>query len=211
MKIDPKLVPRPKAGKRKLPVIILMTDAARVPDPVEALARAPRGAAMIYRAYGLSPTRTELARLGQMARRKGVRLLVAGNLRASSGAGVGGQHLPEHVIHQPTERRFARRPKPDFLVTAAAHSESAVIAAARAGADAVLISPVFATQSHPGAKPLGPVRFARLATMANARGLAVYALGGMTTDAARRRLSSICIMGIAGITIGLAPKQKERA
>lgn len=211
MKTDPKLVPRPKAGKRKLPGVILMTDAARAPDPVEALARAPRGTAMIYRAYGLSPTHAELARLGQMARRKGVRLLVAGNLRTSASAGVGGQHLPEHVVHQSTDHRFTRRAKPDFLVTAAAHSEGAVIAAARAGADAVLISPVFATQSHPGAKPLGIVRFARLATMAHAHGLAVYALGGTTTNAARRRLSGICVTGVAGISIGLAPKQKERA
>ncbi|MFZ2468835.1 MAG: thiamine phosphate synthase [Parvibaculum sedimenti] len=205
MKSDPKLVPRPKPGKRKLPTLILMTDATRAPDPAEALACAPKGAAVIYRAYGLSPIYADLVRLGRMARRKGVRLLIAGNLQAVAD----GAHFPEYIIRQSTERRFAGRARPGFLVTAAAHSERAVIAAARAGADAVLISPVFATRSHPGAKPLGPVRFARLAVMAHVRGLAVYALGGMTTDDARRRLSGTCMTGIAGI--GLAPKQKERA
>jgi thiamine-phosphate pyrophosphorylase len=209
MKTDQKLVPHRKAGKRKLPGIVVMTDAARAPDPTEALTRAPRGAAVIYRAYNIRPGRTELARLGKLARRKGGRLLVAGDLLAGASPGVGGLHLPEHVVRQSTERRFARRPKPEFLITAAAHSESAVIAAARAGADAVFISPVFATQSHPGAGPLGVVRFAQLATKARACGLVVYALGGMTSEAARRRLSGIGIAGIAGISLGI--KQKERA
>lgn len=205
MKSDPKLVPRSRPGKRKLPPLILMTDPARAPDPAVALARAPKGAAVIYRAYGLSPAYSDLAQLLRMARRKGVRLLIAGNLRAAAD----GAHLPEYIIRQSTKCMFARRDRPDFLVTAAAHSESAVIAAARAGADAVLISPVFPTRSHPGAKPLGAVRFARLATIARAHGLAVYALGGITTVAARRRLSGIDIAGVAGI--GLPVKQKERA
>ncbi|MEN6541447.1 thiamine phosphate synthase [Parvibaculum sp.] len=209
MKSDQKLVPHRKAGKRKLPRIVVMTDAARAPDPIEALNRAPRGAAVIYRAYNIRPRRTELARLGKLARRKGVHLLIAGDLLAGASPGIGGLHLPEHVVRQSTDRCFRRRPRPEFLITAAAHSESAVIAAARAGADAVFISPVFATQSHPGARPLGVVRFAQLAAKARARGLAVYALGGITGKAAEQRLSGTGIAGIAGI--GLGAKQKERA
>jgi thiamine-phosphate pyrophosphorylase len=47
----------------------------------------------------------------------------------------------------------------------------------------VLLSPVFATRSHPGAATLGPVRFRLLA----ARSLVpVIALGGMDTRRARR-------------------------
>lgn len=209
MKSDPKLVPHRKAGKRKLPAIIAMTDAVRASDPAEALALAPRGSAVIYRAYGKRPARAELAQLGRLARQRGVRLLVAGDLRAGGSPGADGLHLPEYVSHQSTERFHGRRPKPDFLLTAAAHSESAIVAAARAGADAVLISPVFSTRSHPSARPLGVVRFAQLAVKARARGLAVYALGGMTSKARRRRLSCTGIAGIAGISLGA--KKKERA
>jgi thiamine-phosphate pyrophosphorylase len=54
--------------------------------------------------------------------------------------------------------------------------------AARLGADAALLSPVFATRSHPGGATLGPVRFRLLARQA---ALPVIALGGM--DARRAR------------------------
>jgi thiamine-phosphate pyrophosphorylase len=50
-------------------------------------------------------------------------------------------------------------------------------------ADAVVLSPVFATRSHPGATPLGPLRFRLLARRA---GLPVIALGGMDARRARR-------------------------
>jgi thiamine-phosphate pyrophosphorylase len=48
--------------------------------------------------------------------------------------------------------------------------------AERQGADLVFISPLFATRSHPGKRPLGPVRFAALASRAH---VPVMALGGV--------------------------------
>ena len=50
-------------------------------------------------------------------------------------------------------------------------------------ADAVLLSPVFATRSHPGAPSLGPLRFLLMAQKA---ALPVIALGGMTAQRAAR-------------------------
>jgi thiamine-phosphate pyrophosphorylase len=52
-----------------------------------------------------------------------------------------------------------------------------MIGAARAGADAVLLSPVFPTESHPGARALGSLLFARWARRSP---LPVYALGGIS-------------------------------
>jgi thiamine-phosphate pyrophosphorylase len=66
------------------------------------------------------------------------------------------------------------------LITA--HSLREIAAGRRARADAIVLSPVFATRSHPGARTLGPLRFRLLAARA---GLPVIALGGM--DAARAR------------------------
>lgn len=57
-----------------------------------------------------------------------------------------------------------------------------LIAAERAGADLILLSPVFATRSHPGAPVLGPVRFGLLARQARTP---IVALGGMTAKRAR--------------------------
>jgi thiamine-phosphate pyrophosphorylase len=67
------------------------------------------------------------------------------------------------------------------LVTA--HSLREIAAARRAKAHAIVLSPVFATRSHPGAARLGPIRFRLLAARA---GVPVIALGGMTAQCARR-------------------------
>jgi thiamine-phosphate pyrophosphorylase len=96
---------------------------------------------------------------------------------------------------------FGRRNgrKTDRIVTAAAHSEPAIVAAAKAGVEAVLLSPVFPTASHPGGATLGVVRFARLAHLAASLGLFVYALGGVTDGAKIRRLAGSGASGIASI------------
>ena len=54
--------------------------------------------------------------------------------------------------------------------------------ARRKGADAVMLSPVFPTRSHPGSEVLGPVRFQMLARLCSAP---VIALGGMDVAKAR--------------------------
>jgi thiamine-phosphate pyrophosphorylase len=53
--------------------------------------------------------------------------------------------------------------------------------AARLGADAALLSPVFPTATHPGGEVLGPVRFQLLARQSK---LPIIALGGMTKSRA---------------------------
>jgi thiamine-phosphate pyrophosphorylase len=63
------------------------------------------------------------------------------------------------------------------------HSLRELAAAHRARADAVLLSPVFETRSHPGAKVLGPVRFRLIAARSR---VPVIALGGMNSRRAKR-------------------------
>jgi len=63
------------------------------------------------------------------------------------------------------------------------HSLRELGQAQRARADAVLLSPVFPTRSHPGGKVLGPLRFRLIARHAR---VPVIALGGMDRDRARR-------------------------
>jgi thiamine-phosphate pyrophosphorylase len=69
------------------------------------------------------------------------------------------------------------RPKRSgLIVIATAHTMREIADANRSGADAVMLSPVFPTRSHPGGKTLGPVRFRLLARYAR---VPVIALGGM--------------------------------
>ncbi len=173
-----------------------MTDPDRQADPLAAAAALPPGAAVILRHYQ-EPDRQDLAHdLATLCRQTGVILIVAGDARLAWTVGAGGFHLPEWQARQgPHYWRAWRRP--DWLVTAAAHSPAALMNARRAGATAALLSPVFPSPSHPAkeTRVLGPLRFSRLARQSP---LPVYALGGI--DKARtRRLKHSDAAGIAGI------------
>ena len=87
-------------------------------------------------------------------------------------------------------RRVARRRRLLLLdggrdngLSASAHNLRELKAAERSGAAFVFLSPAFATRSHPGARPLGPIRFGLIAGQAR---VPVIALGGMDARKARR-------------------------
>lgn len=191
-----------RAGRRKYrgrpadwPGLILLTDALRLTDPLPAMKRLPPGSAVILRHYEWSyAQRLALGRaMAALCRQRGLWLLVAGDARLAAALGADGVHLPQGLLAQATGARRRFR-----LVTAAAHDAGALARAARAGIDAVLISPVFPTASHPGVGGLGVLRFAALARQAKRGDLAAYALGGMGPGK-RRRLRGLPIAGIAGI------------
>ena len=138
------------------------------------------------------PDRANLARsLKRLCQRRGLRLLVAGDPRLATKVGADGIHFSEAAA----QRRLARLPHRPRLLTVSCHDAAAVHRAEYLGADACLLSPVFLTESHPGARPLGPWRFARLAHTAK---LPVYALGGVNQRTIRR-LSGSSVCGIAAI------------
>jgi len=173
-------------------VLIGMTDATRLPDPLKALDALPAGCALVWRAYEAGADAGEFQRLAAGARAKNCLLLIAGAPKRARRLGAGGLHLPERMLGH-------RHGTGVGAITAAAHSEAAIHRAARAGADAVLISPVLPTRSHEGAPPLGPVRLAHLARIARALGLVPYALGGISEARHVRRLAGTDIAGVAGI------------
>lgn len=190
---------------------LLLTDSRRLPDPLPATARLPRGSGVVLRHYDWPRAkRLALARqLARLCRRRGLLLLVAGDAGLALAAGADGVHLPEGLGHLAAGLRRRQR---GWIVTQAAHGAGAVARAARTGAarngaDALLVSPVFPTASHPGAAGLGVLRFAALAIQAGRGGLAVYALGGVT-GATAGRLRGIPLAGVAGIT-GLAAGKKK--
>jgi len=174
---------------RRLPPLVLLTDTRRLPDPMAAIRALPRGSAVILRHYD-DPGRARLAaRLAPLCRRRRLVLLVAGDGRLAARVGAQGVHFPEALA---MSARAWRRRRPRWLITVAAHSGPALRRAARAAADAALLGPVFATPSHPEARPLGALRFAALARRSP---LPVYALGGIDAAGARRLKGS----GAAGL------------
>ncbi len=178
-------------GDRGLPALVLLTDPVRLPDPRALLPHLPAGSAVILR-HGDPLARAALAmQLAPLCRRLRLRLLIAGDAALAVRVGAAGVHWPERQI----PRGRWRRPRSLFLVMAAAHGRAALQRAARAGADAALLSPVLPTRSHPGGAVLGVWRFAALVAGAV---LPVYALGGIDRRTARR-LSGSGAAGIAAI------------
>ena len=170
-----------------------MTDASRVAAPAADIARLQPGDAVIVRDYDRSDRAARARALKRLCRRRRLRLLIAGDARLARAIGADGLHLPDALVAVPGWRRLRR---PGWLVTAAAHSHRAIARAFARGVDAVLVSPVFPTASHPGGRPLGVCRFARLCRLSP---LPVYALGGINAWTVRR-LTGLPIAGIAGIS-----------
>jgi thiamine-phosphate pyrophosphorylase len=161
-----------------LPRLWLMTDERMGESLWQALARLPRGSGIVFRHYGLAPVerRRLFERVQAVARRRRLVLVQAGNERLGRGP---------CIVHNGGRR----------TTTAAVHTRREAIAAIRAGAELLFVSPVFPTRSHPDAATLGPIKLGLLI-----RGLRVpvIALGGMNARKARR-LGPIGVHGWAAI------------
>ena len=178
--------------------LIAMTDPNRLSDPWTILHKLPRGSALIWRAYDEKPDYKIARKLADALRARGCLLIIAGRPDLGRRLGIAGIHLPERYL---ARHRCAaiQRDFPGSILTAACHSEKSIVAASRAGADAVLISPVLPTESHPGEGHLGVSKFARLVRRANGLGLSAYALGGISTLTEIARLRGTGAAGVAGI------------
>ncbi|MCA3369550.1 MAG: thiamine phosphate synthase [Roseomonas sp.] len=180
-----------------LPRLWLFSDPARLPDPRAAMQRLPRGAGVVLR--GLAPGL--LKPVARLAKQRGLTLLVAGDGRAALALRAG--------LHVPDRRESlgllpfltARRAAPGrFMLSMAAHGgQRGPARTRRLKPDCLFLSPLFPTESHPGAPALGVSRWAAMA-----RGLRkpAMALGGVTPA----RLGAVprCAAGVAAIG-GLAP------
>ncbi|MEL1252039.1 thiamine phosphate synthase [Aurantiacibacter gilvus] len=130
----------------------------------------------VYRHYHLA-TAERVARffdLQRIARRCGHLVILSDSALTAREWGADG------IYGAPLSLYPRRR---DLLQIATAHDMREIAQANRIEADAVMLSPVFPTRSHPGAPALGAARFRTLASHAQ---MPVIALGGMTTANASR-------------------------
>lgn len=161
---------------KALPRLWLFTDPRLGADLPRALARLPKGkAGVIFRDYDAPDRLARAKQLRQQTRARRLLLIVAGDRKLARRVQADGVHLPAFQPHK-IERQGR------FLRTAAAHNRRELVAAQKAGADLLFLSPLYATQSHPGARLLGRVRFAQLAHGARTP---IAALGGMTAARAK--------------------------
>ncbi len=164
--------------------MLLVTDPIRLPDPLAAMKTLPPGAGVLLRPNLAAPDVGTAVAIATLARRRRLVLLVAGDWRLADHLGADGLHLPESMArHGLLAAALGWRRRKGALLSVACHSSRALRRAVRLGADVALLSPVFATASHPGAPVIGAIRFGSWARRA---GLPVLALGGVNPRTARR-------------------------
>ena len=169
----------------RVPSLILMTDDDRLADPIAAAQTLPRGSLIVVRSRDAARRMTLAGEVMGIAKRRALFVLIANDARLAQQCGADGLHLSEAQAHLASRWRALR---PRWFISAAVHDLRA--AAMRKPVDALLLSPIFATRSHPHAIALTPVRANR---MASALRIPVYALGGVTARNAR------LLHGFAGI------------
>jgi len=133
----------------------------------------------------------EAAKLAEGQR---TQLLINGRADVAAAAGVTGLHLAADGVALAALR--ARLPDLQFIGVSC-HNEKEVKAAEGAGADYLLLGPVFETPSKPAALPLGLEGLARICGLTSRP---VFALGGVN-----RANAAACVRagaaGIAGIRL----------
>ncbi|MBV7258805.1 thiamine phosphate synthase [Erythrobacter sp. WH158] len=159
---------------QSLPAIWLISDARNDAVLEAALRRLPRGSGFIYRHYHLAE-RDRFARyvaLRRIARACGHTVVLADSALTAT------EWRADGIYGAPRTLYPRRR---GLLHLATAHSMREIALSNQFGSDAVLISPIFRTNSHHGGKVLGAARFRLLAKHSKAP---VIALGGMDSQRA---------------------------
>lgn len=154
---------------QSLPLLWLLSDARNDAVLEDRLRALPMGSGFVYRHYHLAPEE-RIARfmaLRRIARARGHLLILADSTLTAREWGADGVYGAARALY-PTRH--------DMVTVATAHDMAEIAQANRARADAVMLSPVFPTNSHPGTPTLGPARFRQLVRHAQ---MPVIALGGM--------------------------------
>ena len=175
--------------------LLLVTDRHQAAAPLEeivgeALAAGVRWIWLRDRDLPAAERHALARRLLTLARVRGARLSVGGDVELAAAVAADGVHLAAGASIAAARARLGAR----ALIGVSAHGDADIAAAAAGCADYVTLSPIFASQSKPGYGPaLG------LAALAHAarHPLPVLALGGVTADRADQCLRA----GAAGIAV----------
>ena len=177
-----------EAGAPAVPALYFFSDPERTPDPVAIARLLPAETAVVYRHFGASDRNRVARRLAAICRSRRLHLLIGADPVLAQRVGAAGVHWPERKAPDTRTKGFA-------LVTVSAHSREAVAKAARWGADACILGPLFKTRSSSANRPLGLFRASQIALGA---AIPVIALGGVSARTATR-LSGRGFAGIAAV------------
>ncbi|WP_370179177.1 thiamine phosphate synthase [Alteriqipengyuania sp.] len=157
-----------------LPDLWLLSDERNDATLESALERLPDRSAFVFRHYHLAADdrRERYKMLRSICRSKNHLLILSGDPDCATEWAADGVYGAPGIMENAAP----------LLHIATAHDEQEIAAAEATGADAIMLSPIFPTRSHPDAPALGPERFHALA---DSTPIPVIALGGMSAKRAR--------------------------
>jgi thiamine-phosphate pyrophosphorylase len=159
--------------RQTLPKLWLLSDERNDAVLEQTLQRLPRGSGFVFRHYHLAPEarRKRFDALAKLCRAESHLPVLSADAETAKAWGADG------IYGDP--RKLGERD--GLLRFATVHDEHEIDLANRIGADAMFLSPVFPTRSHPDGRCLGKSDFLMLAAGAQSP---VIALGGMTAKRA---------------------------
>lgn len=165
--------------------LYILTDPIRSPDFYVFDSFCNKNLKLIIRNYGLN---IDFERLKFY--KKNILATIDNNLAIKNK--INGIHIPNKNI-----KNFRRANIKPLFITISAHNYSEIIKAIKFGADRILISPIFESQSKSAKKPIGIVKLAKITReFGNAN---FITLGGINRKNVKR-LKNLRIKGVAGVS-----------
>ena len=184
----------PRKNCPELPRAFVMTDTERLSDPVSIINNLPKNVIVIFRHYNHTRRQSMACRVVESAHRRGLKVLIAGDLDLARKANADGIHFPSYMLGTWQAKQFANVP-PYWLITAAIHNHRELKQASALNIDAVLLSPVYTTNTSVQRRALGLIGLRRLTDLSP---VPLFALGGLNLSALPR-LKNTGVAGFAGI------------
>jgi thiamine-phosphate pyrophosphorylase len=186
---------------KSYPSEFFFTDSLRTPDVFSIVKSLPKGVGIVFRHYD-HPKREYIGlKLSKLCKIQNRHLLVAKDFRLAKRLKAG-LHLPEYLLNKVHKKDLGFFD----LVTASAHSLSALTRAKKLGIRAAFLSPVYKTLSHKNQKPLGQQKLFALAQLTS---LPIYALGGINKCNKGHLKAHKNIIGVGGIGLFLKKRSQK--
>ncbi|MBP02466.1 MAG: hypothetical protein CMM25_06630 [Rhodospirillaceae bacterium] len=175
-----------------------MTDDDRLPNALEVAMKMPKNWGLIFRNYKNPNRYFEALEVAKICKFRRITFLIGANLKIANQLKADGVHIPEYLLKSKIINTI-RNLYSKKIITTSAHNQAGVRIARTINADAVLLSPVRKTKSHPKAFIIKDHPFS---AMARLNKIDIYALGGIKI-LDKRKFLSLGATGIAGTSIYL--------
>ena len=168
-----------RSKNNKLPKVIIIFDYELFDKKKLLKLKIPKKSAFLLRSYETKKRKKIAKQLLKFCKMKKIKLLIGSDIKLAEDIKADGIHFPEYMIKKNKINWIDIKnvkSKKRWIITTSVHSIQSLKKAEGLDIDAVLLSPVFPSKSHPNSKSLGLNKFSKIVKKTK---LPIYALGGI--------------------------------